>query len=338
MTTASTLGLGRVRAAQQVRHPTHPSLSQRCLHGKCQRIWSSSSAQRCSHRRKWRQSFRCCNGRCSKRNCIQKSKRLKCWSHQTQETEREARQLSPWWRLSWRIFRFTTAKTCLWTRSGSMDLRVSSTFFTCHGTPRVTPTRLGLCELHPSRWCSTISEGHRGGSTLTKNTRRAACPFGLNVQMSRASSPTEPASPKNPTLVHGCCPQSQWCHCWRLENGVEFPDAARKAKLSPWWKPRLSAGPYAAAEDPPSAFVVWLMSLSAASEAPDIVLKHIRVCAGWQIWQEMSWYHHVTRRCEPDWPVSLSAHRRGESLNADYAVPMEHFLSNPPPAIAEKKG
>ena len=177
-----------------------------------------------------------------------------------------------------------------------------------------------------------------GGSTLTKNTRRAACPFGLNVQMSRASSPTEPASPKNPTLVHGCCPQSQWCHCWRLENGVEFPDAARKAKLSPWWKPRLSAGPYAAAEDPPSAFVVWLMSLSAASEAPDIVLKHIRVCAGWQIWQEMSWYHHVTRRCEPDWPVSLSAHRRGESLNADYAVPMEHFLSNPPPAIAEKKG
>ena len=133
-----------------------------------------------------------------------------------------------------------------------MDLRVSSTFFTCHGTPRVTPTRAWAL------WTSSVqmmlNDFTRtwGGSTLTKNTRRAACPFGLNVQMSRASSPTEPASPKNPTLVHGCCPQSQWCHCWRLENGVEFPDAARKAKLSPWWKPRLNAGPYAAAEDPPS--------------------------------------------------------------------------------------
>ena len=175
--------------------------------------------------------------------------------------------LEPMVTVSWRIFRFTTAKTCLWTRSRNMDLRVSSTFFTCHGIPRVTPTRAWAF------WTSFIqmmlNDFRRTwrGSTLTKTTRRAglaaaACPLKLNVLMSRASSPTEPASTKNPTELHGCRPQSQWCHCWRLDNELEFPDAARKAlRQIPWWKPRAQVGT--------TSSFCWLTSPSeAASRRP----------------------------------------------------------------------
>lgn len=55
--------------------------------------------------------------------------------------------------------------------------------------------------------------------------------------MSRASTPTEHASPKTLTLVRGWrLPSTTWCHCGRLDNGPEFPDTGRKANLSPGWK------------------------------------------------------------------------------------------------------
>ena len=42
---------------------------------------------------------------------------------------------------------------------------------------------------------------------------------------------------KTLTLVRGWrLPSTTWCHCWRLDNGPEFPDTGRKANLSPGWK------------------------------------------------------------------------------------------------------
>ena len=282
-----TLGLGRVRA-QQVRHPTHPihpSLSQRCLEsarefeahlqfrGAVTRGGSSganrwdaatadaaNAAASAASRSPSASSEGCEGAKGAIRNRKPNARHATwvTWAHGDGCGEEYSASLQP------RHVYGPGQETWIW---GSLQpsLLAMELQWPWH------QQGLGLCELHPSRWCSTISEGH-GGEVLWRWRTHGLpprlahwnwtcrCP-GPQVQR----SPLQQKIPQSSMVVahkaNGAI-VGDWTMGWNSQT----PQGWR-----PSWSPgesRLSAGRHYV-ELLLVNVAVW--SCFAASEAPDIV-------------------------------------------------------------------